>query len=60
MAEKNSSTKDVDKRTYESEDMKEAVVTIRRKYLYKFKGKYKGSTGWFKLDSEFFNFVFYN
>ena len=33
--------------------MKHAVVTIRNKGLDKFEGHYKGSTGWFKLDSGF-------
>ena len=51
--EKKSLTKDVDKGTDELEDMKEAVVTICRKYSDKFEGKSKGSTRWFYLDSEF-------
>ena len=34
--------------------MKEAVVTIRRKHSDKFEGQYKGSTGWFNVDREFF------
>ena len=42
--EKKSSTKDIDKGTDELEDMKEAVVTIRRKDLYQFEGQSKGST----------------
>ena len=54
LSEKKSLTNNIDKCTGELEDMKEAVVTIRRKYLDKFEGKYKGSTRWFKLDSEFF------
>ena len=45
-------TKDVDKGTGELEDMKEAVVTFRRKYFDKVECQSKGSTGWFKLDSE--------
>ena len=49
--EKKSPTKDVGKGTYEWEDMKKAVVTIRRKGLDKFEGQSKGSTGRFKLDS---------
>ena len=53
-SEKKSLIKDVEKGTSELEDMKEAVITIRRKYSDKFEGQYKGSTGWFNLDSEFF------
>ena len=34
------------------EDIKEAVVTIRRKDSDKFEGHSKGSTGWFNLDHE--------
>ena len=34
--------------------MKEAVVTISRKDSDKFEIQYKGSTGWFNLDHEFF------
>ena len=51
LSEKKSLTKDIDKVTGELEYVKEAVVTICRKYLDKFEGYYKGSTGWFKLDS---------
>ena len=54
LSEKKSLTKDVDKGTDESEDMKEAVVKIRRKDLDKFEGQSKGSTKWFSIDSEFF------
>ena len=46
-------TKDFDKGTDESEDMKKAVVTIHRKGLDKFEGHSNGSTVWFKLDSGF-------
>ena len=49
--EKKSSTKDIDKGTYELEDTKKAVVKIRRKGLYKFEVQSKGYTGWFKFDS---------
>ena len=52
--EKKSLIKDVDKGNGELEYMKEAVVTICRKDLDNFEGRSKGSTGWFKLDSEFF------
>ena len=45
------STKDVDKGTDEFSDMKQEVVTTRRKGLDKFEGRSKGHTGWFKLDS---------
>ena len=51
--EKKSLTNDVDKGTGELEDMKEAVLKIFRKDLYKFEGQSKVSTRWFKLDSEF-------
>ena len=54
LSENKLSTKYVDKVTGELEDMKEAVVTIRRKDLYNFEGRSKGYTGWFKLDSGFF------
>ena len=47
---KKSLTKDAEKGIGELEDMKEAVVTICRKDLDNFEGRYKGSTGWFKLD----------
>ena len=47
-------TKDVDKCTGDFEDMKEAGVRISRKGLYKFEVHYKGSTRWFKFDSDFF------
>ena len=57
--QKKSLTTDVDKGTGELEYMKESVVTIRRKDLDKFEGKYKGYTVWFKLDSELKK-VFYN
>ena len=39
--------------------MKEAVVTIYRKDSDKFEGQSKVSTGWFNLDSEFFNIKWY-
>ena len=54
LLEKKSSTKDVEKGTDKLADMKKAVVTIRRKGLDEFEGQFKGSTGWFKLDSGFF------
>ena len=53
LMEKKYSTNDVDKGTDELTDMKQSVVTIRRKGLDKSEGHYKGSTGWFKLDSGF-------
>ena len=58
LLENKSSTKDVGKGIDELEDMKKAVVSIRRKGLYKFQGKSKRYTGWFKLDSEFFKTTF--
>ena len=51
-------TKDVDKVTGELEDIKEEVVTIRRKDLDKFEVQSKGYTGWFKLGSEFVKEIF--
>ena len=53
LMEKKSLTKDVEKGTDELVDMKQAVVTIRRKVLDKFEGQSKGSTGSFKLDGGF-------
>ena len=38
--------------------MKQAVVTIRRKGLYKFEVHSKGYTGWFTLDSGFLKTTF--
>ena len=59
LLEKKSLTKDVDKGTGELEDMKQAVVTIRSKDLDKFEGQSKGSTGWFKLDSELYIYIYF-
>ena len=39
--------------------IKEAVVTICRRYLDKFEGQYKGSTGWFNLDHDLKKSIFY-
>ena len=44
---------DIDKGTKTFDDMKEAVVTIRRNYSDNFEGQSKGSTGWFNLDHKF-------
>ena len=52
------STKDVDKGTDELADMKQAVVTIRRKGLDQFEGQSKRSEGWFKLDGGFLETTF--
>ena len=41
---------EVDKEIEILEDMKEAVVVIRRKDSDKFEVQYKGSTGWFNID----------
>ena len=60
LLENKSLTKDVDKGTGELEYMKDSVVTIRKKDLDNFEGQSKGSTGWFKLDSGFLRFFFYN
>ena len=51
-SEKVTSSEEVDKGTKKLDDMKEAVVTIHRKYLDNFEGKSKGSTGWFNIDHE--------
>ena len=53
LSEKKSLEKDVDKGTDELEHMKEAVVKILRKDSDNFEGQYKGSTGWFNIDSDF-------
>ena len=42
------------KGTKKLENMKEAVVTIRRKDSDKFEDKSKGSIGWFNIYHEFF------
>ena len=57
LSQKKSLTKYVDKGTDELEDMKEAVVTIRRKDLNKFEGQYKGYIGGFNLDSKFLSII---
>ena len=44
---------EVDKGYEKLEDMKEAVVTIRRKHSDNFEGQSKGSTGWFNPDRDF-------
>ena len=54
------STNDIDKGTDESEDMKQAVVKICRKGLDQFEGQYRGSKGWFKLDSGLIFFLKFN
>ena len=54
LIEKKYSTKDVDKGTDSLAYMKEAVVIILRKVLDQFEGQFRGSKGWFKLDSGFF------
>ena len=45
---------DIDKGTEKLEYIKEPVVTIRRKYSYKFEVQSKVSTGWYNLDGDFF------
>ena len=52
LSEKKSLTNDVDKGTKKLEDMKGAVVTIRRKYSDNFEGQSKVSTCWFNFYSE--------
>ena len=51
--EKVTTSEEVEKDTKKLDDMKEAVVKIRRKYLYNFEFQSKGSTGWFNLYREF-------
>ena len=51
--EKVITSEEVEKGTKNLDDMKEAVVTIRRKDLDNFEGQSKGSTGWFNIDHEF-------
>ena len=51
--EKVTTNDEVDKGKKKLDDMKEAVVTIRRKNLDNFESQSKGSTGWFNLDNEF-------
>ena len=51
LMEKKYSTNDFDKGTDELADTKQTAVKIRRKCIYQFEGQYKGSKGWFKLDS---------
>ena len=45
---------EVEKGTEKLEDMKEAVVTTRKKDSDEFEGRSKGYTGWFNLDHDFF------
>ena len=45
-------SEEVEKGSEKLYDMKEAVITIRRKYSYKFEGHSKGYTGWFNPDNE--------
>ena len=56
--EKKASTKNFDKGIDELADMKQGVVTILRKGLDQFEGKYSGSKGCFKLDSGFLKTTF--
>ena len=57
--EKVTTSEEVYKGTKNVDDMKEAVVTIRRKDLDNFEGKSKGPTCWFNLDHAFFKRHFY-
>ena len=52
-------TNDIDKGTDKLADMKQAVVTIRRKGLDQFEGQSSGSKGWFKLGSGVLKTTFY-
>ena len=51
--EKVTRSEEVDKDTKKSDDMKEAVVTIRRKYSYNFEVQSNGFTCWFNIDHKF-------
>ena len=50
--EKVTPSEEVDKGTKKLDDMKEAVVKIHTKDLYKFEEKSIGSIGWFNLDND--------
>ena len=50
----NTKNEEVEKGYDKLEDMKEVVVTIRRKHSDKFEGQSKISIGWFNIDHEFF------
>ena len=52
-SEKLTTSEEVNKGIKNLYDKKESVVTICRKYLDKFEGQSKGSTGWFNIDNEF-------
>ena len=52
-SEKVTPSEEFEKGTKNVDDMKEAVVTIRRKDMGNFEGNYMGSTGWFNLNHEF-------
>ena len=52
-SEKDTSSEEVDKGNKILDDMKEAVVTIRKNNLDNFEGQSIVSTGWFNLDHEF-------
>ena len=52
-SEKDTSSEEVDKGNKILDDMKEAVVTIRKNNLDNFEGQSIISTGWFNLDHEF-------
>ena len=60
LTEKKSSPNNVDKGTDKFADMKQAVVTIRRKCLDQFEGQYSGSKRLFKVDSGFIKTTFSN
>ena len=57
--EKIKTNDEVNKGTEKLEDMKEAVVTFRRKDSDKFEGQSKGSTGWFNPNHKFFKIKCY-
>ena len=52
-SEKDTSSEEVDKGNKILDDMKEAVVTIRKNNLDNFEGQSIVSSGWFNLDHEF-------
>ena len=53
-SEKVTTSEEVDKGINIFDNMNDALVMVRRKYLDDFEGQYKGSTGWFNPDHEFF------
>ena len=57
--EKITTNEEIIKGSEKLEDMKESVVIIYRKDSDKFKGRSKGSTGWFNIEIEFLKIKLY-